>query len=102
MLQEKHLYSHNELIDQIRHCGQSIVDNAVSILGNERYFESITIIFDINRNRNYIPDIQIQRRFIPELEIEDLKTYNELVDRPKINEEVWKKKGEQYGARIKQ
>lgn len=78
MPQEKHLYSHNELIDQIKHCGQSIIDNAESILGNERYFESITIIFDINRYKNCIPDIQIQRRFIPELEIENLKTYNEL------------------------
>ena len=78
MPQEKHLYSRNELIDQIKHCGQSIIDNAESILGNERYFESITVIFDINRDRNLMPDIQIQRRFIPELEIEDLKTYNEL------------------------
>jgi hypothetical protein len=78
MPQEKHLYSRNELIDQIKHCGQSIIDNAEGILGNERYFESITVIFNINRSRNWMPDIQIQRRFIPELEIEDLKTYNEL------------------------
>lgn len=83
MSQSKHLYSRNELIDQIKHCGQSIIDNAESILGNERYFESITIIFDINRDKNCIPDIQIQRRFIPELEIEDLKTYNELTRRNK-------------------
>lgn len=75
---DRKLYTYNELIEQIKHCGQSIIDNAESILGNERYFESMTIIFDINRNRNCIPDIQIQRRFIPELEIEDLKTYNEL------------------------
>ena len=78
MSQGKHLYSRNELIDQIKHCGQSIIDNAESILGksilgNERYFESITITFDVNKNRNCIPDIQIQRKFIPELEIEDLK-----------------------------
>ena len=83
MSQEKHLYSRNELINQIKNCGQSIIDNAESILGNERYFESITVIFDINRNRNWMPDIQIQRRFIPELEIEDLKTYNELKRRNK-------------------
>lgn len=73
MSQEKHLYSRNELIDQIKNCGQSIIDNAESILGNERYFESITVIFDINRNRNWMPDIQIQRRFIPESEIENIK-----------------------------
>lgn len=73
MLQSKHLYSRNELIDQIKHCGQSIIDNAESILGSERYFESITVIFDINRDRNLMPDIQIQRRFIPESEIENIK-----------------------------
>ena len=73
MSQEKHLYSRNELIEQIKNCGQSIIDNAESILGNERYFESITVIFDINRNRNWMPDIQIQRRFIPESEIENIK-----------------------------
>ena len=33
MPQSKHLYSRNELIDQIKHCGQSIIDNAESILG---------------------------------------------------------------------
>ena len=73
MPQEKHLYSRNELIKQIKNCGQSIIDNAESILGNERCFESITVIFDINRNRNWMPDIQIQRRFIPESEIENIK-----------------------------
>ena len=73
MSQSKHLYSRNELIDQIKHCGQSIIDNAESILGNERYFESITVIFDINRDRNLMPDIQIQRRFIQESEIENIK-----------------------------
>lgn len=80
---DRKLYTYNELVEQIKHCGQSIIDNAESILGNERYFESITIIFDINRNKNCIPDIQIQRRFIPELEIEDLKTYREFKRRNK-------------------
>lgn len=83
MSNNRKMYTREELIDQIKHCGQSIIDNAESILGNERYFESITIIFDINRNRTCIPDIQIQRRFVPELEIEDLKTYNELKRRNK-------------------
>ena len=36
MSQEKYLYARNELIEQIKHCGQSIIDNAESILGNER------------------------------------------------------------------
>lgn len=83
MSNNRKMYTREELIDQIKHCGQSIIDNAESILGNERYFESITIIFDINRNKNCIPDIQVQRRFVPELEIEDLKTYREFKRRNK-------------------
>ena len=78
MEQEKHLYSRNELIEQIKHCGQSIIDNAESILGNERYFESITVIFDINRDRNWKPNIQIQRRIIPESEIENIKNIKNI------------------------
>lgn len=83
MSQGRMMYTYEELLDQIKHCGQSIIDNAENILGNERYFESITVIFDINRNRNCIPDIQIQRRFIPELEMEDIKAYNEIERRNK-------------------
>ena len=83
MSNNRKMYTREELIEQIKHCGQSIIDNAESILGNERYFESITIIFDINRNKNCIPDIQVQRRFVPELEIEDLKTYREFKRRNK-------------------
>ena len=56
---------------------------AVGVSLSERYFESMTIVFDINRNKSCLPDIQVQRRFIPELEIEDLKTYNELKRRNK-------------------
>lgn len=77
MNNDRKMYTRDELIDQIKHCGQSIIDNAESILGNERYFTSLTVIFDVQRNRTCIPDIQIQRRFVPELEIEDFTTYQE-------------------------
>lgn len=77
IMSERKTYTRNELIDQIKHCGQTIIDNAESILGDERYFMSLTVIFDIQRNKNCIPDIQVQRRFIPELEIDDFKTYKE-------------------------
>lgn len=77
MSNNRKMYTREELIDQIKHCGQSIIDNAEGILGDERYFMSLTVIFDIQRNRTCIPDIQVQRRFVPELEIEDFKTYKE-------------------------
>ena len=78
MSQGRIMYTYEELLNQIKHCGQSIIDNAESILGNERYFTSVTVTFDVFRNVNFMPEIEVKRRFIPELEIEDLKTYNEL------------------------
>ena len=78
MSQKRMMYTYEELLDQIKHCGQSIIDNAENILGNERYFTSVTVTFDIFRNANFMPEIEIKRRFTPELEIEDLKTYKEL------------------------
>ena len=78
MSQGRVMYTYEELLNQIKHCGQSIIDNAESILGNERYFTSVTVTFDVFRNVNFIPEIEVKRRFTPELEIEDLKTYNEL------------------------
>lgn len=74
----KIMYTREELLEQIKQCGQSIIDNAESILGNERYFTGVTISFDIFRNANLIPDIEIKRQFTPELQIENLQTYNEL------------------------
>lgn len=83
MSQGRMMYTYEELLDQIKHCGQSIIDNAESILGNERYFTSVTVTFDIFRNTNFMPEIEVKRRFTPELEIENIETYKELKRRNK-------------------
>lgn len=70
MSQNKMMYTYEELLDQIKHCGQSIIDNAENILGNERYFTGVTVTFDIFRDADSIPEIEIKRKFIPELQIE--------------------------------
>lgn len=72
------LYSREELLTQIRNCGQSIIDNAESILGDERYFMRVNVSFDILRLRAEIPILEIKREFTPEKEFEDELTYNEL------------------------
>lgn len=72
------LYSREELLTQIKNCGQSIIDNAESILGNERYFMRVNVSFDILRLRAEIPTLEIKREFTPEKEFEDELTYNEL------------------------
>lgn len=72
------LYSREELLTQIKNCGQSIIDNAESILGDERYFMRVNVSFDILRLRAEIPILEIKREFTPEKEFEDELTYNEL------------------------
>lgn len=80
----QNLYSHDELIQQIKNCGQSIIDNAESILGDERYFMRVNISFDILRLKAQVPSIEIKREFTPEKEFEDELTYKELKQRKEI------------------
>lgn len=77
----KKMYTYEELINQICECAQSIMDNAESILGNERYFNNLEVSFQIFRSTSQYPTIQVTRNFTPELQIEDLKTYYELKHR---------------------
>ncbi len=75
------LYTYEELIKQIKDCGQSIIDNAENILGDNRYFLTLNVNFTISRSKEQIPDIEIKRTFIPEKEVEDELTYQELKQR---------------------
>ena len=74
----RNLYSYDELIQQIKNCGQSIIDNAESILGDERYFMRLNVSFDILRLKVQVPNIEVKREFTPEKEFEDELTYKEL------------------------
>lgn len=80
------LYSREELLTQIKNCGQSIIDNAESILGNERYFMRVNVSFDILRLRAEIPILEIKREFTPEKEFEDELTYKEFKQRKENKE----------------
>lgn len=66
-----------ELINDIINAGKSIINNADSILGNEKYFINCKVSFTIDRNLNNIPTISVQREFIPENNIE------KMVEQPK-------------------
>ena len=83
-LAERITYTREELLKQIKSCGQSIIDNAEDILGNERYFLKLSIGFDIFRNRNTEPCIEINRMFVPETIIEDELTYKEIKFRKEL------------------
>ena len=78
LTKERQMYTRKELVEQIKQCGQSIIDNADDILGNERYFSHLQVDFQIFRSTNQIPCIEITRAFIPEQQIEDKATYLEL------------------------
>lgn len=82
---KRNMYTRKELIEQIEQCGQSIIDNAESILGDERYFSHLQVDFQIFRSTNQIPCIEITRAFIPEQQIEDKATYLELKQRKRGN-----------------
>ena len=55
--QVKTIKSREELIEDIINAGKSIINNADSILGNEKYFLNCKVTFTNDRNINNIPTI---------------------------------------------
>lgn len=53
-----------QLVDEVRACGQSIIDNAESIVGNYRYQTDIDITAYIHMEES--PTINVGTNFIPE------------------------------------
>lgn len=51
-------------LKQIKQIGQSIIDNAESILGKEPYRTGLTITATLNPHK--VPEIIVERHFIPE------------------------------------
>lgn len=70
--QVKTIKSREELIEDIINAGKSIINNADSILGNEKYFLNCKVTFTIDRNINNIPTISVQREFVPEDNIDKM------------------------------
>lgn len=54
-----------ELIKRVKECGQSLIDNAESIVGNESMRRTLSITCYVS-NVDEIPTISINREFIPE------------------------------------
>ena len=54
-----------EMIQQIRDCGQSIIDKAESIYGHYT-FDCGQLIIQITIDKNAIPVIEARKQFIPE------------------------------------
>lgn len=55
----------DELIHQIQYIGESLIRNAESIVGNEKYIFNINI--SVNAlNEDNVPTIHIEKDFLPE------------------------------------
>ena len=53
-----------KLVEEIKACGESIINNAESIVGGEQYLTDLTVTIYINFNE--VTRINIDRNFAPE------------------------------------
>lgn len=68
--EEKEMKSqHEELVRQIREAGESLIKNAESIAGNEKYLDVLNIKVYLNP-KVCNPSITIEREFTPEQYVE--------------------------------
>lgn len=72
MAGQNKMKTREDLVKEIKDCGQSIIDNAESILGNERYLIKVAVQFVVQRNSDSMATIVTSKEFIPEAVIEDL------------------------------
>lgn len=75
-----------ELIQRIKYCGQYIVDNAETILGEEKYIVNLYLTCNFF-DRSEVPYITVNKDIIPDGFIEErwvVKTIREYV-----NESMW-------------
>lgn len=56
---------HEGLIRKVRAAGESLIKNAESIVGTEKYITSLYITVDVDAT-NEMPTIDISRSFVPE------------------------------------
>ena len=58
------------LIKRVKDAGESLIKNAESIVGDEKYLCNIQIIIDVGPFDEEAPKIEIRRQFYPEKTIE--------------------------------
>ena len=63
--------NHNqEMIDNLKHAAESLITNAESIIGTEKYLGPINISIDLNWRE--VPAITVSKEFAPEGFVESL------------------------------
>lgn len=66
------MITREELIQNIKDCGQSLIDNAEKIVADYKYMADLTITCYVNET-DRAPYINVSTEFIPENWIEDHK-----------------------------
>ena len=59
------ILTREEIIQNIKACGQSLIDNAEKIAADYKFFRDITITCYVNE-RNEAPYISVDTSFVPE------------------------------------
>lgn len=57
-------------IKRVKDAGESLIKNAESIVGDEKYLYDLQVIVDLGIIDKEIPNIEIRRQFYPEKTIE--------------------------------
>lgn len=60
-----------KLIRKVKAIGQSLIDNAESIVGTEKYLSSLIISCYPCPSDDEVPDIRISKNFVPETWVEE-------------------------------
>ena len=67
-----YIFTREEIIENIKDCGQSLISNAEKIVGDYKYLTDVVITCYVNEKDN-APYISINTDFIPENFIERIK-----------------------------
>ena len=59
------IFTRDEIIQNIKDCGQSLIDNAEKMIGDYKFFRDVTITCYVNKSEE-APYIKIDTSFIPE------------------------------------
>ena len=55
-----------KIVNAIRAAGESLIKNADSIAGDEKYITGLDIYFSVDLSEDRMPEIEITKRFYPE------------------------------------
>lgn len=61
-----------KIVNAIRAAGESLIKNADSIAGDEKYITGLDIYFSVDLSEDRMPEIEITKRFYPERLIDGL------------------------------